>query len=119
MANFGSTNAPNALAAADADLDGAKNYQEYLAGTNPNNPGEAWGLAIQRSGPAVEIIYPRVPNRSAEVQWTTNLFNPLAWQFLDTPANRPFYSATNGPTLVPDAIGNTPTKFYRARLSEP
>ena len=119
LANFGSTNAPNALATADADLDGAKNYQEYLAGTNPNNPGEAWGLAIQRSGPAVDIIYPRVPNRSAEVQWTTNLFNPLAWQFLDTPANRPFYSATNGPTLVPDAIGNTPTKFYRARLSEP
>ena len=119
MEKFGSTNAPDALASADADLDGANNYQEYLAGTDPNNPVEAWGLAMQRNGPVVEISYPRVINRSAEVQWTTNLFNPLAWQFLDTPANQPFYSATNGPTLVPDAVSGVPSKFYRARLSEP
>ena len=119
MEKFGSTNALNALATADADLDGANNYQEYLAGTDPNNPSEAWALAINRNGPVVDVSYPRVPNRSAEVQWTTNLFNPLSWQFLDSSANRPFYSATNGTTLVPDAVGNATTKFYRARLSEP
>ena len=119
LEKFGSTNAPNALADADADLDGARNHQEYLAGTDPMNPNEAWGLAIQRNGPGVEVGYPRVLNRSAEVQWTTDLFYPLAWQFLDSPANRPYYSATNGITLVPDAVGNAPAKFYRARLNEP
>ena len=119
LEKFGSTNAPNALAFADADLDGANNYQEFLAGTNPNDAAEAWALDIDRNGPGVAIRYPRVLNRSAEVQWTTNLFNPLAWQFLDLPANQPFYSATNGTTIVPDTVDGAPAKFYRARLSEP
>jgi len=40
--HFGSTNDPNAAAAADPDGDGAKNQLEYLTGTDPNNPADAW-----------------------------------------------------------------------------
>ena len=119
MDNFGSTNAPNALATADADLDGARNYQEYLAGTGPNDPNEAWRVSIRlNEDGCVEIPYPPVPNRGLEVQWTTNLFNPLAWRFLDVPENRPHFSSTNAPAVVSEPFTNAPSKFYRGRIYE-
>jgi hypothetical protein len=67
----------------------------------------------------VDVIWPRIPNRSVEIQWTTNLFNPASWQFLNTPANRPFFPAAIGSASAPDSATNAPVKFYRARVSEP
>lgn len=117
--NFGSTNAPNALASADPDLDGASNHEEFITGTDPNQPGSFWAIGIQRSGGAVDVTWPRIPNRSVEIQWTTNLFNPASWQFLNVPANRPFYPAASGPASLPDSATGAPAKYYRARVSEP
>jgi hypothetical protein len=115
IAYFGMTNAPNA----DPDADDAGNYLEYLTYTNPTNVLDAWRISAERSGSVVQIVLPRLANRAFEVQSSTNLLSPSAWQFLNVPENRPIISATNGLTRVPDAISNAPAKYYRARVFEP
>jgi len=117
--HFGSTNAPDSLAAADPDGDGANNFNEFITGTNPNGPSDVWRIGIGRSGPAIQVNWPRLLNRNVEIQWTTNLGNPAAWQFLNTPENRPFYPAGPGVGAVPDTAGNGATRFYRARVTTP
>jgi glucose/arabinose dehydrogenase/mono/diheme cytochrome c family protein len=117
--NFGSTNAPNALASADPDEDDANNFTEYLTFTDPNQVAEFWSTEIQETGDAVEILFPRLANRRIEVQWTTDLASPIDWQFLDVPENRPHIAATNGTSRVTDSLTNGAFRIYRARVFEP
>ena len=119
VSHFGSTNAPSALAAADPDNDGANNLEEYLEYTDPGDSGDFWAVGIQRQDQTAMISYDGLLNRGVEVQWTTNLTDASAWQFLNIPENRPFISGTNGTTRVPDSISNAPAKYYRARVFEP
>ena len=116
---FGATNAPEAASAADPDMDRGLNFQEYLTGTNPTTTLDAWGIGIERTGDIAEIVFPRIANRGFETQWTTTLSNNAVWQFLDLPQNRPFFSATNTETRIPDPVTNAPAKFYRVRVYEP
>jgi len=118
-ANFGSTNAPNAAPNADPDNDGANNTLEYLTGTNPLQGGDAWDVTARRSGNTVEITFDQIANRGFEVQWTDVLSLPIPWRTLDTPANRPFISATNFTAIVTDTFTNSPAKYYRVRVFEP
>ena len=113
MANFGSTNAPNAAPGADADDDGAINQLEYLTGTNPMLAGDGWGIRLMLAEAQAEIQFPRIANRGFEVQWTINLADPNSWQPLDVPDNEPLFSATNSTGTVPDQLINVPGKFYR------
>jgi uncharacterized repeat protein (TIGR03806 family) len=119
LANFGSTTAPESFFASDPDADGASNFTEYLTRTEPTNHASAWGIGLSRQGSQLEIFYPRLANRRIEIQWSTNLTNPGAWQFLHVPENRPFISATNGETRLPDSLTEGPGRFYRARVFEP
>ncbi len=117
--NFGSTNAPASLAAADPDQDGATNLEEFMTGTDPNQPGSFWAIGIQRSIGAVDLTWPRIPNRSVEIQSTTNLSNPASWQFLNLPANRPFYPDSTGAGGVTASATNESGRYFRGRVSEP
>ena len=116
--HFGSTNAPEAAATADPDGDRASNQLEYFSGTDPNVPGDGWGIGVQRAGDGAEIVFPRLANRGLEIQWSSNLISTSFWRFLNIPENRPFFSSSNTATRVPDAISNAPAKFYRARVYE-
>ncbi|HKS35814.1 MAG TPA: PQQ-dependent sugar dehydrogenase [Verrucomicrobiae bacterium] len=118
-ANFGSTNAPNAAPNADPDTDGANNTLEYLTGTNPLQGGNAWDVAARPSGNTIEITFDQIANRGFEVQWADVLSSPVLWRTLDTPANRPFISATNFTATVTDTFSNSPAKYYRVRVFEP
>ena len=117
--HFGSTNAPGSLAASDPDQDGATNFEEFLTGTDPNQPGSFWALGIQRAGGAVDLTWSRIPNRSVEIQSTTNLSNPASWQFLELPANRPYYPASTGSGGVTASTTNEAGRFFRGRVTEP
>jgi glucose/arabinose dehydrogenase/mono/diheme cytochrome c family protein len=119
LANFGSTNAPEAMSGADPDGDGARNDSEYLMGTNPNQALDFWDLGIERSGATAELVYPVVPNRGVTLQWSDALTNPVPWRFFDVPQNRPFFSATAGVMRVVVPATNAPARFFRAEIYEP
>lgn len=116
---FGSTNAPNAAQLADADADGAKNYLEYLTGTNPTNSSSGWGVALTQSNNLVHVVIPQIANRAFEVQATTNLTDPNSWSALNLPANAPVYPASNRVTTVSEPAATATPKYYRVRVSEP
>ena len=117
---FGSTNAPNSGEQEDYDSDGAKNYLEYLTGTDPLSPASGWRLAIT-AGPSntANISWEQPANRAVELQSAPNLASPVAWQFFDATVNQPFYPASNRTQQVVLPIGATNTLLFRARVSEP
>jgi len=118
IAKFGSTNAPNTGEQEDYDSDGAKNYLEYLTGTDPTLSTSGWGLAIAAGETnTANISWSQPANRSVELQWATDLSAP--WQFFDAPVNRPFYPASNRTQQVLLPLGTTNSLLFRARVSEP
>jgi mono/diheme cytochrome c family protein len=121
LANFSSTNDPEAAWNYDIDGDLANNYLEFLTGTDPFvwNP-EIWNIDVQSSANAVQITFPQLANRGFEVQYSTNdVLAPDSWAPLNVAGNEPFFSITNRAGAVTDTISRTGKKFYRVRVYEP
>ncbi len=119
VAYFHSTDLSAAAPDADPDGDGAFNQLEYLTGSNPLVPGDVWKMSIQPTASSVQIIFSRVANRAFEVEWSTNLQDTKSWGVLDQPDNHPFFSSTNGPSVVEDATMCSSARFYRVRVFAP
>ncbi len=119
VAHFGSTNAPNAGAAADPDADGSRNYLEYLTGTDPILAGSNWRIGVQLAGSVAQIGFLQISNRAFEVQGTTTLFVSNSWSALDIAGNEPFFPISNRDWTVAEPISSTTNKFYRVRVFEP
>lgn len=77
----------NALSAAtaDPDGDGANNYQEYVAGTNPNDPASVFQFLPGSSrGPSTFTLqWPSVVNKHYSVQASYTMF-PGKWSTIAT-----------------------------------
>jgi hypothetical protein len=116
VAHFGATNAPNAGRNDDVDSDGATNFLEWLAGTDPNASASYWSIGANANAHTIQVLVPQIANRGFEVQRSMNLSAP--WQPLDVPANRPFFSATNRLLVVEQPTTNA-SGFYRVRVYEP
>jgi uncharacterized repeat protein (TIGR03806 family) len=116
---FGSTNSAQALEGADPDADGAVNRLEWLTGTDPTNSLDVWRVSVLLSNDTVAITFPRLANRGFEVQWAPSLSDARFWQFLDVPANGPFFSVASGQSVVLDTLTNSSAKYYRVRVYEP
>src|SRR5262249_37418199 len=113
---FPDSAAPAAQPLADPHADGNSNYFEYLTGTDPNNPADAWRLKISSGSGQVFIEY-RVPaNLRLDLLASTDLSNPYAWQPVAAPAAQPFYWSADHDLIVP-LPNSAITTFYRVRMS--
>ena len=101
----------------DADGDGASNYLEYLTGTTPDDPAEAFAVAIRHENGRGVLEFPRTANRGFEVNSSEPPFD--RWDVLDLPSNAPFFSATNQIGVVDFPMGTRQSSFYRIRVFEP
>ncbi len=118
LANFGSTNAANALATADPDGDGANNYYEYLTQTSPltNNP-PPWKVSISLVNTNLGVNFLRLANRAFLVEASTNFSNWTTW---DVPGNSFYYGAFSQAAQVSGvwSATNSP-QFFRVKIFEP
>ena len=92
LAQYGITNDVDAAALADQDGDAVPTWEEYIAGTDPTDPGSVFvlaGMAAPTADGALVLIWPSVSNRTYAVWVATNPldgFNmPIAVDLLSTP----------------------------------
>jgi hypothetical protein len=102
-------NATNAAdAALDADLDGMSNLQEFLAGTDPQDPASRLALAIAPpSGGAVELRLNAISNKSYTVQYRLNVATGAWLRLQDIPV-----APTNRDVILTNNVGD-PERFFR------
>ncbi|MGI9240376.1 MAG: sulfatase-like hydrolase/transferase, partial [Verrucomicrobiales bacterium] len=66
-------------AAADLDGDGNTNYEEWLAGTDPNDPSEFFRVVdLQKASEQISLTWPSVIGRSYQLRWSVDMeaWNP-------------------------------------------
>jgi len=116
VAQFGSTNDPNAAPDFDYDGDGANNRLEWLTGTDPRNPASVWRIGVDLAGDDVAIKFEQVADRGFELQFKGDFMPAGTWQVLDLPLNRPTFSSTNQAAVITDTRTNAATRFYRVHV---
>jgi mono/diheme cytochrome c family protein len=117
-ASYFGTNTNNVALLQDYDGDNARNYLEYLTGTDPTNPNSFWTVNVTAGGGSNTISFAQRANRGFEVQRNYSLFDSNGWIPLDLPANAPFFSSSNITGSVTDAA-TTNAAYYRVRVFEP
>jgi Tol biopolymer transport system component len=93
----------------DADGDGASNLQEYLAGTDPTDPGSVFRAQITTAvfpGNTVTLSWPVIPGKNYHLQFKTNLSESV---WLDSSANFSIIGAQGYVTVPSDSR----CSFYR------
>jgi hypothetical protein len=116
---FGSATDPRAQADADPDDDGAVNRQEFVAGTDPLDRADVWGVSFERLPDVIRPRFPRAVNRACEIQAASMLTEPGDWQPLDVPENRPVFPATPGETTVVLPVTGGVSEFFRVQFRAP
>lgn len=92
----------------DTDSDGLTDYQELLAGTDPNDPGSALHISELANGNQL-VVWDSVPGRNYQVLATTNPAVPM--QVIS-----PLIPASGTSSFYFDAAPDATNKFYRIRL---
>src|SRR5262249_54441463 len=109
--NFGSTNSPDAAVDADPDGDGMNNYSEFLANTDPNDPGSVFRItSITQDGIDVHIAWTMGPSRTNVLQRADSLANIFTDLVSIVTAGFETNYADSG------AATNSTTSYYRLRL---
>jgi hypothetical protein len=98
-------------AAEDADMDGATNLQEYLAGTDPRNAASLLRLELVSftSPGQVELRFIAVSNKSYTIEFRQSWSSGMWGTLIDVPAD----SSTRPFTVIDSVPPGTTTRFYR------
>jgi hypothetical protein len=115
LSNFGTTNVD---ANADPDHDGMSNLQEYLAGTDPNNPNSNLQITSESFAPggtSANITWSSVPSRYYYIQKTLEL-NATIWGDSELSLISPSAGAS---TTANFTETNAPARFYRVEAVRP
>jgi len=113
IAHFGSTNAVNGNAGDDYDGDGADNYDEWFAGTDPTNAASVFAVAgMNTGGSSLVLTWSSEPNRFYRIWAGTDLSQPLGNEKAGPlPATPP----ENTHTVAQDTA---PAVFYRISVEK-
>lgn len=111
---FGSIYNVLSQASADADGDGANNWQEYVAGTDPTDVASCLKASTDQAAAAQAqdsvIHWPSVSGKTYIIERSTSLFSPT-WSPVST------VTGTGADMEIHDTSGGT-VRFYRVRVAQ-
>ena len=93
--------------AADPDHDGMRNLQEYMAGTDPTDPGSYLRLDPYLAGGLASITFAAITNRTYVIEYKNSLVAPFWTRLAEFPAR----SSNRVETVIDRNF--TTNRFYR------
>ena len=117
IANFGSTDNPDAAPGFDYDVDGRTNEREFLERTDPLLPDPGLFMTLDLSAPnTIRLEVPEIFNRAVRVEQS---FDLIIWTHWDVPGNILDFPSDSGGTKVLTAPLTPGNSFFRGHLLAP